>query len=252
MKILVTFAVHAEFAAWRRKRSQFRLVTRHPFPLYTGELGGSSVRVLLTGIGNESAMEAVRWGMAEATDLCISSGFTGALRPDLRPAELLAARVVCRADWELAVASDQKLFAAACELGARPVDRFMTVRHLVTSVEEKSVLSGEADAIEMESYVILAEAARRGVRAVSVRAVSDSASTSLPFDFDAMRNGQGGIRMGALLWELLRTPQQLGALLHLARDCRTAGKRLADFLDGYIQTVGVGLKGSESILAAAV
>lgn len=251
MKILVTFAVHAEFAAWRR-RSQFRLVTRQPFPLYAGEVGGSSVRVLLTGIGDESASEAIRWGLTGATDLCISSGFAGALRSDLCTAELLAARVVCRAGRELAVASDRQLFAAACEIGARPVDRFMTARHLVTSVEEKSVLSGEADAIEMESYVILAEAARRGVRAVSVRAVSDSASASLPFDFDGMRDERGAIRMRSLLLELLRKPQQLGALLRLARDCRMAGRRLAEFLESYVQVLDAGFDRSESAMAAAI
>lgn len=250
MKTLVTFAVQAEFAAWRRS-SQFRLVTRQPFPLYAGEVGGSSVRVLLTGIGNESAAAAIHWGLAEATDFCISSGFAGALRSDLETAELLAARVVCRADWELAVASDRRLFAAACDSGARPVDRFMTARHLVTSIEEKSALATEADAIEMESYVILAEAARRGVRAVSVRAVSDSASTALPFDFDAMRDGHGGIRMSLLLWELLRKPQQLGALLRLARDCRAAGRRLAEFLNSYVQVLDARSDRAESAVAAS-
>jgi adenosylhomocysteine nucleosidase len=251
MKILVTFAVHAEFAAWRRK-GQFRQVARRPFPLYAGEAGGSSVRALLTGIGQESASEAIRWGLSRATDLCISSGFTGALHSDLCTAELLAARVVCRAGRELAVASDRHLFAAACELGARPVDRFMTAPGLVTSVAEKSVLSGEADAVDMESYVILAEAARRGVRAVSIRAVSDSASSALPFDFDRMRDERGGIRIRALLLELLRRPQQLGALLRLARDCRMAGRQLAEFLESYVQVLDAGLDRSESAMVAAL
>jgi nucleoside phosphorylase len=251
MKILVTFAVGAEFAAWRRK-GQFREVTRQPFPLYTGEVGESSVRVLLTGIGNESAAEAIRWGLTAATDLCISSGFAGALRSDLYVSELLAARVVCRAGRELAVASDRHLFASACEGGARPVDRFMTTRRLVASAEEKAILSDEADAVEMESYEVLAEAARRGVRAVSVRAVSDSASASLPFDFDRMRDEQGAIRVKSLLWELLRKPQQLSALLRLARDCRMASAQLAEFLDRYVQVLDAGLDRSESAMAAAI
>jgi nucleoside phosphorylase len=251
MKILVTFAVQAEFAAWRR-RAEFRQVARQPFPLYAAEVGGSSVRALLTGIGNESASQAIRWGLQGATDLCISSGFAGALRSDLCVAELLAARVVCRAGRELAVASDRHLFAAATEIGARPVDRFMTARHLVTSAEEKSVLASEADAVEMESYVILAEAARHGVRAVSVRAVSDAASASLPFDFDRLRDDRGGIRMRSLLLELLRKPQQLGALLRLARDCRLAAGRLAEFLDAYVQVLDAGLDRSESAMVAAL
>jgi nucleoside phosphorylase len=251
MKILVTFAVHAEFAAWRKK-ARFRQVARQPFPLYAAEVGGSSVRALLTGMGNESASEAIRWGLASATDLCISSGFAGALCPDLRVAEPLAARVVCRAGRELAVASDRQLFAAACETGARPVDRFMTARRVVSRAEEKAVLASEADAVEMESYVILAEAARRGVRALSVRAVSDAAWTSLPFDFEAMRDEGGGIRVTSVMRGLLRNPGQLGPLLRFARDCRMAAAQLAEFLDAYVEILDAGFARSESAMVAAV
>jgi adenosylhomocysteine nucleosidase len=251
MKILVTFAVHAEFAAWRKK-GYFHQVARRPFPLYVGEVGPSAVRVLLTGIGGDSASEAIRWALSGATDLCISSGFAGALRPDFSVAETLAARVVCRAGRELAVASDRYLFAAACDAGARPVDRFMTSRHLAVRADEKMSLSSEADAVEMESYVVLAEAARRGVRAVSVRAISDSASSSLPFDFDRMRDARGAIRLRSLLAQLVRKPQQLPALLRLARDCRLASAHLAEFLDQYLDLVEAGLDRSESAMAAAI
>ena len=54
----------------------------------------------------------------------------------------------------------------------------------------------------MESFVILAEAARHGVRAVSVRAVSDAAETSLPYDFDRVRDARARFACGALLLEL--------------------------------------------------
>ena len=251
MKILVTFAVHAEFAAWRKK-GHFHRVARLPFPLYAAEAGESSVRVLLTGIGGDAASEAIRWALAGATDLCISSGFAGGLRSDLSVAELLAARVVCRAGRELAVASDRYLFAAACEAGARPVDRFMTTRHLAVRAEDKMALSSEADAVEMESYVILAEAARRGVRAVSVRAISDLVSSALPLDFDRMRDDRGAIRIRSLIAELLRRPQQLPALLRLAKDCRMASMQLAAFLDRYLELVEAGLDRSESAMAAAI
>ena len=250
MKILVTFAVHAEFAAWRRK-GHFRQVARRPFPLYAGDVGGNSVRVLLTGIGSDSASEAIRWALAGATDLCISSGFAGALRSDLSVAELLAARVVCRAGRELAVASDRQLFTAACEAGARPVDRFMTARHSVVSAEDKLSLSEEADAVEMESYVILAEAARHGVRAVTVRAISDLASSSLPFDFDGMRDARGAIRLSSLLMEWVRKPRQSAGLLRLARDCRLAADQLAEFLERYLAVLDAGLDRSASEMVAA-
>jgi len=250
MKILVTFAVHAEFAEWRRKR-QFHQVAHRPFPLYACDLGGSEVRVLLTGMGSDLALEAARWALSGPTDLCISSGFAGALRSDLLVAELLAARVVCRAGRELAVASDRQLFAAACDAGARPVDRFVTARHLVVSAQDKALLSREADAVEMETFPILAEAARRGVPALAVRAISDLAATSLPFDFERMRDARGGIRLSALLAQLLRQPQRLPALLRLARDCRLAAGRIAEFLEGYLELLDAGLPLSKAEMVAA-
>ncbi len=233
MKTLVTFAVPTEFAAWRRQRG-FRQIAREPFALYAAEIGGNPVRVLLTGIGAEAAARAMRWALSSPTDLCIASGFAGALRPSAGIGEVLAARVIRRAGRELAVASDHELIDAAVDAGARRVDRFLTSEKLVVSAAEKQELADEADAVEMESFVILAEAARHGVRAVSVRAVSDTAEVSLPYDFDRVRDDQGHLRMGGLLWELVRQPQRIPGLLRLGRDCRTAAGRLAVFLDAYL------------------
>jgi nucleoside phosphorylase len=202
-------------------------------------------------MGSDFALEAARWALSRPTDMCISSGFVGALRADLAVAELLAARVVCREGKELAVAGDRRLFAAACEAGAHAVDRFMTARHLSVRSEDKALLSREADAVEMESFAILSEAARRGVRAVAVRAVSDLATTSLPFDFERLRDPRGAIRLSALLAELLRQPQRLPALLRLARDCRLAADRLAEFLESYLELLDAGWVLSKPEMVAA-
>src|SRR5437868_15128412 len=121
MKILVTFAVGTEFAAWRRRHDFFQ-VSREPFSLYAAEIGGSTTRVLLTGIGADAAAEAMRWALTYPVDLCISSGFAGALGPETRVGDVLAARVVRRAEHELAVASDRELFATARDAGARQVE----------------------------------------------------------------------------------------------------------------------------------
>ncbi len=251
MKVLVTFAVPAEFSAWRRKR-RFRQIARRPFPLYAGQVGGSAVRVLLTGIGSQLAAQAACWALAGPTDICISSGFAGALHSGLATAETIAARLVCQAGRELAVASDRYLFMAACQAGARPVDRFMTSPRLLANAEEKFSVSDEADAVEMESYPILAEAARHGVRAVSVRAVSDLAQSSLPFNFDSMRNDKGQIRFGSLLLHLLRHPGKLPSLLRLARDCRLASARLAEFLEEYILLLAVNMDQSAPEMVSTI
>ena len=133
------------------------------------------------------------------------------------------------------------------------MDRFLTVRHLVTSAEEKSVLSGEADAVEMESFVILAEAARRGVRAVSVRAVSDTASTSLPYDFDRHARWRGRNSHGSVLLAKCcgsRSNSALCCAWRAIAASAASGWRISS--TGTCRLWVLGLKGSESEMVAAV
>lgn len=250
MKILVTFAVANEFAAWRRQHD-FRQVAHEPFALYVAEIGGNTVRALLTGMGTAAATEATRWALASPADICISSGFAGALNPELAVGAVLAGRLILRAERELAVASDHQLLAVAQEAGARQVSRFLTSEHLIADAAQKVALAGEADAVEMESFVILAEAARHGVRAAAIRSVSDSASYSLPYDFDQARDARGQIKIGALMNQVMHQPQRLPALLRFARDCRFAARELADFLDRYLRLLTARLDLSQSEMLAA-
>ncbi len=250
MKILVTFAVPTEFAAWRRQHG-FQQVARDPVPLYAADIGGSTVRVVLTGIGTVAARRAMRSALASPVDLCISSGFAAALRPNVGVGEVVAGRLVRHAERDLAVTSDCELLAAACDARARHMDRFLTTERVVLSAAEKYALADEADAVEMESFVILAEAARHGVRAVAVRAVSDTVETSLPYDFNRTIDARGYIRLSALITAVIRQPQRLPALLRLGLDCRLAARQLADFLDRYVGLLYSRLDLSQSEMAAA-
>jgi adenosylhomocysteine nucleosidase len=249
MKSLVTFAVETEFSAWRRQHG-FRLVASEPFSIYSAQIGGNPVRALVTGIGAEAASRAMSWALSSPTDLCIASGFAGALRSAVGIGEVLAARVVRRAGRELAVASDHELMTAAEDAGARRVDRFLTSERLLVSAADKRLLADEADAVEMESFVIMAEAARRGVRSISIRAVSDTADSSMPYDFDRIRDAQGKLRWSGLFLEVARQPQRIPALLRLGRDCRLAAGRLAEFLDAYFELLGARQNFSERAAVA--
>jgi adenosylhomocysteine nucleosidase len=250
MKILITFAVPTEFAPWRRQH-EFRQISNEPFPLFAADIGGSAVRVLLTGVGTAAASRAMRFALTSPADLCISSGFAGALRSDINVGEILAARLVRRAEKDLAVASDRDLLATACEARARQVDRFLTAERLIVTAAGKSALVDEADAVEMESFMILAEAARHGVRAVAVRVVSDAAKTSLPYDFDRALDAKGRIRLGTLIAGVVRHPQRIPALLRLGRDCRMAAQDLAGFLNQYLSLLDSRMNLSQSEMVAA-
>ena len=250
MNILVTFAVEAEFAPWRNRRKFRRLPGE--WPRFEAQFGGAHVRAILTGMGQTHALEAARRALPDRPDICISTGLAGALRSVYRPGDILAARLVSEVGEPVAVASHPELLTTAVDCGARQIERFATSRTLVTRAEEKSQLGRQAEAVEMESYTILAEAARYGVPAVAVRAISDTADFDMPYDFDRVRDAHGQIRIGGIITQVLRRPSGLPALFALARDCRIAARHLADFLDAYTGTLGDRLIPVEPGLVAAL
>lgn len=249
MNILVTFAVEAEFAPWRTRRKFRRLPG--DWPRFEAQFGGARVRAVLTGMGQTHALEAARRMLPDRPDICISTGLAGALRSTHRPGDILAARLVSEVGEPVAVASHPELLATAVDCGARQVERFATSRALVARTDEKLQLGKQAEAVEMESYTILAEAARYGVPAVAVRAISDTVDFEMPYDFERVRDARGQIRIGGILAQVVRHPSGLPALLTLARDCRLAARHLADFLDAYAGALGDRLIPVEPGLVAA-
>src|SRR5260370_37745121 len=116
-------------------------------------------------MGQTQAVEAARRALPERPDICISRGLAGARRREYRPGDILAARLVSEVGEPVAVASHPELLTTAVDCGARQVERFATSPTVVARAEEKLRLGTQADAVEMESYTVLAEAARPGVAA---------------------------------------------------------------------------------------
>ena len=235
MKILVTFAVRSEFAPWRRRRNFLRLPG--DLPVFEAAFGGARVRAILTGMGPEYALKAAKNCFAYRPDICISTGLAGALRKDFRPGDILAARLVSELEEPVAVASHRELLSTAVDCGARQIERLASSRTIVSRAEEKRPLGSQAEAVDMESYTILAEAARCGVPAVAIRAISDTAEFDMPYNFEEARDTQGQIRIMGIISQVLRKPSRLPDLLKLGQDSRFASRRLADFLDTFAGTM---------------
>src|SRR5580765_7191542 len=72
MRILVTFAVEAEFAPWRRARNlkQRKIAD---FVVYEAKIGRASVDFVVTGMGLESAAAGTRSVLSKEHDFCIAS-----------------------------------------------------------------------------------------------------------------------------------------------------------------------------------
>jgi adenosylhomocysteine nucleosidase len=250
MNILVTFAVQAEFTPWQKRRNFRRLPG--DWPVFESEFGGARVRAILTGMGQSHALEAARRVLPQRPDICVSTGLAGALRSGFRPGDILVARLVSEAGEPVAVASHRELLSTAVDCGAKQIERFATSRTLLANAQQKRDLGNEAEAVEMESYTILAEAARYGVPSVAIRAISDTVDFDMPYNFESACDARGQIRITGIVGQVLRRPSGLPALLTLARDCRTASRHLADFLDVFAGTLSDRLIPIETDAVAAI
>jgi hypothetical protein len=101
-------------------------------------------------------------------------------------------------------------------------------------VQDKTALKDFADAVEMESFEVLAEAFAWMNEGIAVRAVSDTADEDLPLDFDQVVTNEGELSMTRLAGQIVRQPSAIPGLIRLGKRSGEAAKRLADFLDAYV------------------
>ncbi len=233
MKILVTFALHPEFAPWRRRRD-FRRSKTGGLPVWATRIGVADLRVALTGMGPRHAERAVYTLLADRPDFVIASGLCGSLRPDYRVADILVAGAVSSSANSRPLRTDDSLFQFAAASGARPVDLLHTSDVLILRPEEKALLAPLAHAVDMESYAILDAAAAHRIPGVAIRAVSDANDQSLPYDLTGVLDDLGHVSVLHLLGQVARSPRQFPELLRLGRCSRAAAASLARFLDEFL------------------
>jgi adenosylhomocysteine nucleosidase len=201
VSLFVTFAVKEESHSLQRLIGQ-----------------NSTIRVLLTGIGQRNAERAIRQELATMQPkLVLTCGFAGGLNP-----ALAAGTVIFSAD------ADATLSPALLAAGARPVG-FHCVERVVTTVGEKRALRHHtgADAVEMESGIIRRICREARIPSATVRVISDTADEDLPLDFNRLMDAEQNLSFGKLALALVASPGRIGALLKLRKQTRLAAERLA-------------------------
>ncbi len=237
MRILVTFAVDAEFAPWRKMRP-FAKQTEETAEFFVSRIGDAVVNVLLTGVGGKSAWrETTKIIWNGDVDVCVSSGLAGALRSEYQPGDILAGKVVHAVSWKRVVTSDIKLIQLAEEHGARVVGAFYSAEHVVGLASEKRALGKFADAVEMESGVVLYEASAFGAKGIAIRGISDAADEDMPLDFNKVITSTGDVSIPRVLGEVVRHPFSVPALMRFGNQSRMAAEKLCAFLDHYLEGV---------------
>jgi nucleoside phosphorylase len=238
MRILVTFAVDAEFAPWRKLRG-FEKQTNGMAEFFAARIGDTDVNVLLTGVGSKNAwLEATKRIWDSDIDICISTGLAGALRREYHVGDVLAAKEVQAVGWKRVVTADAQLVRLAEEHGARAVDSFYSADHVISFASEKRELGKLADAVEMESGEVLCEAAAFGAKGIAIRGISDTADEDLPLDFNKVTTSTGEVSIPRILAEVVCDPLSAPALVRFGSHSRMAAEKLAGFLDRYVQAVG--------------
>ena len=234
MRILVTFAVEAEFAPWLKLRT-LEPIHLDGLDMFRCQIGRGTVDFVVTGMGMENARRGAEIAMAAPHTICIASGFAGSLKPAYKVGDILAARAVQRLGKSKIIECSRNLFMAAYENKAIEAKMFLTTDKVIATVEEKQRMSPFADAVDMESFAILSVAKEKRLPAVAIRVVSDRFDEDMPADIDLTVDERGRIKIGGVFMHVASHPLQLPALIRLGRQSHTAAEALCNFLEAFIK-----------------
>jgi len=236
--VLVTFAVEAEFAPWRKLRN---LSSREieGFTVYQGNVGRANVDFVVSGMGLENAQNATMAVLTASHDFCIASGFAGALRAQHNPGTVMVAEAVQLLGKSKTLACGRGLMLNAWRENAVRAKLLLTSDHIVRTLEEKAQLAPFAEFVDMESFGVMSAAQECGRPAVAIRVISDGCERELPIDLDLTMNERGKVILHGVLVYLKRHPLSIPALYRLGRDSRSAAAVLANFLERYIKKLSL-------------
>ena len=194
---------------------------------WLGRLGdGGSCLVVQTGIGPRRAAEAACAAPSAAAFLSIGCG--GGLVPWLRTGDVVVATEVIQLDAACRPAGRMTVPCPAVDLGAEAAPIASSPKVLASTAEKTAAAGTGAVLVDMESWSLAAEAARRGVPFTGVRVVLDPAGGAVPDFAGALDAATGDLDPWRVAWTLLLRPWMLPAAIRLARQQGEAAARLEE------------------------
>ncbi|HZQ50937.1 MAG TPA: hypothetical protein VFB14_02010 [Bryobacteraceae bacterium] len=204
---------------------------------YEGIWEGRRVMLAANGAGPTLAAQAVEVAIRAITvaelsssklEAVVSTGFCGALTPELRESQIVVATQVL--DESGGERYDCAPIIADSEYSSGLV--VSQDRIAVDTNEKQKLQSCGAIAIDMEAVGVAARTKRAELPFCCIKVVSDRADESFGFDLNKMRTTEGRIARGKIGIYALTHPHLIPELLRLKRRADDAAKALGDFLVG--------------------
>jgi len=191
----------------------------------SARLGGNEVLFVANGVGWKRASEALDRAQAIfPADAIVSTGFCGALDPELEIGDAVVATYVV---------GPQGRYPAIPLSDAHGVARGIVIStdHVVGSAMEKRGLREQGGSVvEMEAAAVAMGAQALGLPFSCARAVTDLATEDMANDFGAVLRPDGHFDTIGLIRHMLRRPGvRLPELVRLRQNCTRAARNLGEF-----------------------
>ena len=188
-------------------------------------LQGSAVQVVAGG-GDCARLERALEDAAARAAAVISIGLCGALADGLRPGDWVVATRIVSTEREFE--SDPGWTTSLAQrLGARPGPMLGSEVIIADASAKRAAHAATgALAVDMESHIAAAVAARHGLPFAAARVVSDGSDRTLPKAAQAGMATDGSMDILAVLIALVADPRQLPALIRVGREAETAFRAL--------------------------
>jgi adenosylhomocysteine nucleosidase len=192
-----------------------------------GDLNGNKILMVADGPGMQlagAAVDAVRRRVRP--DAVVSTGFCGALDPNLSVGDVFVATTVLDPDNHEKYEANMPECGASAATGA-----VVSVNRVAVSLTDRDALRATgARAVEMEAASVASRARVWEVPFYCVRAVSDRADSDFPMDFNQVRDPAGRFSRSRIVFSAALKPwSRVPFLIELERNCRTAAVRLGEF-----------------------
>src|SRR6185437_2325664 len=176
-----------------------------------------AIRAVMVAELSSSRLEAV-----------VSTGWCGALDPELRESQIVVATQV------LDVSTNETFDCAPIEADGEFISGVIASQNSIANGanEKERLRTLGAVAIDMEAAGAAARAKRAGLPFYCIKVVSDRADESFPFDLNKFRTSEGRIARGKIVVQALAHPKRLPVLFQLKRRTAAAARALGEFLVG--------------------